>query len=131
MKIAVIPARGGSKRIPRKNVKTFGGKPMIAWSVQAARDTGIFDRIVVSTDDAEIAAVAQEYGADVPFMRPAELSDDHSETTTVIAHALKWHQANGYFPQERIHLTDREPDQCARTIARCLRRHRVTMELQY
>lgn len=100
MKLAVIPARGGSKRIPRKNVKTFGGKPMIAWSVQAARDTGIFDRIVVSTDDAEIAAVAQEYGADVPFTRPAELSGDHSGTTSVISHALKWHQARGYFPQQ-------------------------------
>ena len=100
MKLAVIPARGGSKRIPRKNVKTFGGKPMIAWSVQAAQDTGIFDRIVVSTDDAEIAAVAQEYGADVPFMRPAELSDDHSGTTAVIAHALEWHQAHGYHPQQ-------------------------------
>lgn len=100
MKLAVIPARGGSKRIPRKNIKPFGGKPMIAWSVQAAQNAGIFDRIVVSTDDARIAAVAREYGADVPFMRPAGFSDDHTGTTPVVAHAIEWHQAHGYDPQK-------------------------------
>ena len=73
MRLAVIPARGGSKRIPRKNIRPFAGKPMIAWSIEAARDSGCFDRVVVSTDDAEIAAVARDAGAEVPFMRPAEL----------------------------------------------------------
>lgn len=100
MKLAVIPARGGSKRIPRKNIKPIGGKPMIAWSLQAAQNAGIFDRIVVSTDDVEIAEVAQEYGADVPFIRPAGLSDDHTGTIPVIAHAIEWHQAQGYVPQQ-------------------------------
>ena len=90
MKIAVIPARGGSKRIPRKNIKAFCGQPMLAWSIDAARLSGCFDRILVSTDDEEIAQVARSYGAEVPFMRPAALSDDHTGTTPVIAHAIDW-----------------------------------------
>lgn len=90
MKLAVIPARGGSKRIPRKNIKAFAGKPMIAWSIEAAKASGLFDRIIVSTDDTEIAEVARAHGAEVPFMRPAELSDDHAGTTEVIAHAAQW-----------------------------------------
>lgn len=90
MRLAVIPARGGSKRIPRKNIKEFCGKPMIAWSVAAAQESGCFDRIIVSTDDAEIAEVAKAAGAEVPFMRPAELSDDHTGTIPVITHAIKW-----------------------------------------
>jgi N-acylneuraminate cytidylyltransferase len=90
MKIAVIPARGGSKRIPRKNIKPFSGKPMIAWSIEAAKSSGLFDRIIVSTDDAEIAEVAKKWGAEVPFMRPAELSNDYAATTEVIAHATQW-----------------------------------------
>lgn len=100
MKLAVIPARGGSKRIPRKNIKSFGGKPMIEWSIQAAHDAGVFDRIVVSTDDAEIAAVARDCGADVPFERPVELSDDYTGTIPVVAHAIDWHQAHGYAPSQ-------------------------------
>ena len=95
MRIAVIPARGGSKRIPRKNIKLFCGKPMIAWSIEEALQSGCFDRIVVSTDDAEIAEVARQCGAQVPFMRPAELSDDHTGTTAVIAHAINWFAAQG------------------------------------
>jgi pseudaminic acid cytidylyltransferase len=90
MKIAVIPARGGSKRIPRKNIKSFNCKPMIAWSIEAAKASGLFDRIIVSTDDAEIAEVAKQWGADVPFMRPEALSNDHAGTTPVIAHATQW-----------------------------------------
>lgn len=90
MRIAVIPARGGSKRIPRKNIKPFRGKPMIAWSINAARDSGCFDQIIVSTDDTEIADVARTHGADVPFMRPADLSDDYATTVPVIAHATAW-----------------------------------------
>lgn len=100
MKLAVIPARGGSKRIPRKNIKYFGGKPMIAWSVQAAQKAEVFDRIIVSTDDPEIASVANACGADVPFIRPAELSDDHTGTTPVIAHAIEWHMAQGFNPNK-------------------------------
>lgn len=95
MKIAVIPARGGSKRIPRKNIKPFSGKPMIAWSIEAAKSSGLFDRIIVSTDDAEIAEVAKQWGAEVPFMRPEALSNDHAGTTPVIAHATQWALAQG------------------------------------
>jgi|SRR3989338_1527699 len=90
MKIAIIPARGGSKRIPRKNIKGFCGKPMIAWSIEAAKVSGLFDRIIVSTDDDEIAEVAKQWGAEVPFIRPAELSNDYAGTTAVIAHATQW-----------------------------------------
>jgi len=98
VKIAVIPARGGSKRIPRKNIKLFCGKPMIAWSIEAARSSGLFDHIVVSTDDAEIAEVAKAHGAEVPFMRPAALSDDHTGTSPVVAHATEWYGAQGQMP---------------------------------
>ena len=98
MKIAVIPARGGSKRIPRKNIKLFCGKPMIAWSIEAARTSGLFDHIVVSTDDDEIAEVAKVYGAEVPFMRPAELSDDYTGTSSVVAHASEWYREQGHIP---------------------------------
>jgi pseudaminic acid cytidylyltransferase len=96
MKIAVIPARGGSKRIPRKNIKPFRGKPMIAWSIEAARRSGLFEHVLVSTDDAEIAAVAREWGAEAPFVRPAELADDHTGTTEVIAHATHWAESAGW-----------------------------------
>lgn len=95
MRIAVIPARGGSKRIPRKNIRDFAGRPMIAHSIQAAADSGCFDRIVVSTDDDEIAGVAREAGAEVPFLRPADLADDHAGTTEVIQHAVRALTADG------------------------------------
>ncbi|WP_420194208.1 pseudaminic acid cytidylyltransferase [Marinobacter sp. GH_1] len=88
--VAIIPARGGSKRIPRKNIKAFCGKPMIAWSIEAALESGCFDRVIVSTDDEEIAAVARQYGAETPFMRPAQLSDDYTGTIPVIRHAVEW-----------------------------------------
>ncbi len=87
--LAVIPARGGSKRIPRKNVKPFAGKPMICYAIEAAQKAGVFARIVVSTDDAEIADVARAAGAEVPFMRPAELADDVTPTVPVVAHAIR------------------------------------------
>lgn len=95
MNIAVIPARGGSKRIPRKNIKDFYGKPMIAWSIEAAKASGLFDRIIVSTDDFEIADVAQKWGAEVPFMRPSELADDHVGLTEAIAHSVHWMRNHG------------------------------------
>lgn len=90
MRLAVIPARGGSKRIPRKNIKMFCGKPMIAWSIEAALQSGCFDQVIVSTDDEEIAEIARLYGASIPFMRPSELSDDYTGTIPVIAHATQW-----------------------------------------
>ncbi len=90
MRIAVIPARGGSKRIPRKNIKIFCGKPMIAWPIDVAIKSGLFDKVIVSTDDAEISAVAVNCGAEVPFKRPVELANDHAGTTEVIAHATRW-----------------------------------------
>lgn len=99
MKIAVIPARGGSKRIPRKNIKYFCGKPMIVWSIEAAKASAIFDRIIVSTDDSEIAELAKNYGAEVPFIRPAELSDDYVGTGDVVKHAVEWLIKNSYNPK--------------------------------
>jgi pseudaminic acid cytidylyltransferase len=87
-RVAVIPARGGSKRIPRKNIRAFAGRPMIAHAIEGARAAGVFDRIVVSTDDAEIAAIARALGAELPFSRPAELADDQAGTVPVIAHAI-------------------------------------------
>jgi N-acylneuraminate cytidylyltransferase len=96
MRLAVIPARGGSKRIPRKNVRDFFGRPMIAWSIEAALQSGCFDKVIVSTDDDDIAAVAEREGADVPFRRPPHLSDDHTATAPVIAHAIAWYLEMGF-----------------------------------
>jgi N-acylneuraminate cytidylyltransferase len=99
MNIAIIPARGGSKRIPRKNIKMFCGKPMIGWSIEAAFRSDCFNHVVVSTDDADIAEIAQQYGALVPFVRPAGLSDDHTGTTAVVAHAIEWFVEQGQTPE--------------------------------
>lgn len=96
MRVAIIPARGGSKRILRKNIKPFAGLPIIAYSIKAAQESGLFDRIIVTTDDEEIANVARDYGAEIPFIRPKELSDDHTATIPVIAHAIKTLQNEGY-----------------------------------
>ena len=93
MKIAVIPARGGSKRIPRKNIRVFCGKPIIAYSIAAAQQTGLFDQVVVSTDDEEIATVAREFGATTPFIRPKEIADDFTGTNAVVKHAVAWFNA--------------------------------------
>lgn len=88
--LAVIPARGGSKRIPKKNIRAFVNKPIIAYSIEAALNSGLFKRVIVSTDDNEIAEVARYYGAEVPFLRPAEFSDDHAGTIVAIKHAIEW-----------------------------------------
>lgn len=88
MNIAIIPARGGSKRIPGKNIKSFCGKPMLAYSIESALASGVIDEVVVSTDDEAIARVAREYGAQIPFIRPAELADDHTGTSPVVRHAI-------------------------------------------
>lgn len=90
----VIPARGGSKRIPRKNIKPFLGKPMIAWSIEKALGCDIIDEVIVSTDDNEIIEIAQSYGAHVPFIRPKELADDYANTMDVMNHAAEWLNTN-------------------------------------
>lgn len=100
MKLAVIPARGGSKRIPRKNIKEFCGRPMLSWSIQAAQRSGCFDRIVVSTDDDEIAKVARACGAETPFVRPPELSNDFVGTGPVVAHASQLIADSGDVPEQ-------------------------------
>lgn len=94
-RIAIIPARGGSKRIPRKNIKPFAGKPMIAYAIDAALRSALFDAVIVSTDDEEIADIARQLGASTPFVRPADLSDDHTPTVPVIAHAIQSCEASG------------------------------------
>ena len=90
MNVAVIPARGGSKRIYKKNIKHFFVKPIIAWPISIAKESGLFEHILVSTDDKEIAEVASHYGAEVPFERPDVLSDDYVGTAQVISHSAKW-----------------------------------------
>ena len=98
MNICVIPARGGSKRIPHKNIKFFCGKPMIAWSIEAALKSNCFDRVIVSTDDKSIIETALKFGAEVPFVRPAELSDDFTGTVPVIRHAVEQLLTQGCIP---------------------------------
>jgi len=89
MRICVIPARGGSKRIPRKNIKEFFGKPIISYSIEAAIKSNCFEEVIVSTDDEEIAEISIKYGAHVPFIRPQNLSDDLSSTLSVVKHAIE------------------------------------------
>jgi len=89
MRLLVIPARGGSKRIPRKNIKQFAGRPIIAWAIEAATQSGAFDEIVVSTDDDEVAQVARDWGASVPFMRQSQLANDHTGTRAVVTDAIE------------------------------------------
>ncbi|MEW6428682.1 MAG: pseudaminic acid cytidylyltransferase [Thermodesulfobacteriota bacterium] len=99
MNVAIIPARGGSKRIPGKNIREFAGRPIIAWSIAAARESGLFARVIVSTDCAEIAAVARRSGAETPFVRPAAIADDFTPTADVLLHALAWLAAEGTEPE--------------------------------
>ena len=95
MRLGVICARGGSKRIPKKNIRNFAGRPIICWSVDAARASKCFDRIIVSTDDPEISTLAESLGLEVPFQRPIELAHDHVGTVEVMAHATAWAQSEG------------------------------------
>lgn len=98
--LGIITARGGSKGIPRKNIKLLGGKPLIAHTIETALESGIFDRVILSTDDAEIAEIGKQYGAEVPFMRPEELAQDKTPTLPVLIHALEWLKTNeGYEPE--------------------------------
>lgn len=99
MNVCIIPARGGSKRIPRKNIRDFMGLPMIAYSIRSAANSGLFDKIIVSTDSEEVAEVARAYGAEVPFMRPADLADDYTTTSAVLTHALEYVRGQGLAPE--------------------------------
>lgn len=96
MKVCIIPARGGSKRISRKNIKPFLGQPIMAYSIQAAIESGCFDKVIVSTDDHEIAETAQRLGAEIPFLRPKNLADDYSGTIPVIKQAVEWYETHGF-----------------------------------
>ena len=96
MNLCVIPARGGSKRIPHKNIKKFNGKPIIAYSIEAAIKSNCFSKIIVSTDDMQIAKIAKKYGAEVPFIRPEGLSNDYIGTSPVMQHAIQWAEDNNY-----------------------------------
>ncbi len=108
--LGIIPARGGSKSIPRKNIKLFLGKPLLAWAISALKESGVVSRIIVSTDDDEIASVAREYGAEVPFMRPRELAEDNTPTLPVLVHALSWLKDNeGYSPDYVVLLEPTSP----------------------
>ncbi|MBN1451864.1 MAG: acylneuraminate cytidylyltransferase family protein [Anaerolineales bacterium] len=108
--LALIPARGGSKSIPRKNIKPMAGIPMIAFSIMAAIEAKTVDRVVVSTDDQEIAAIAGHWGAEVPFMRPAEYAGDHSTDLEVFQHALAWFSEHeNYVPEICVHLRPTYP----------------------
>lgn len=94
--VAIIPARGGSKRIPKKNIKEFFNKPLIAYSIEVALESKLFDKVIVSTDDEDIAKIAKEYGAEVPFLRPKELSDDITGTTDVTLHTVGFLKSQGF-----------------------------------
>lgn len=118
MRVAVIPARGGSKRIPRKNIREFCGQPMIAWSIQSALASGCFDRVIVSTDDSEIASTAIRFGAEAPFLRPARLADDYTGTTAVVKHAVNELQAGGERCNEVCCIYATAPFVCAKDLRR-------------
>ncbi len=108
--LAIIPARGGSKGIPRKNIKLFAGAPLLAWSIQAAKDAKWVTRVIVSTDDEEIAQVARDWGAEVPFLRPAEMAEDSSPDLPLFLHALKWLKTHeGYEPEFLVQLRPTSP----------------------
>jgi CMP-N-acetylneuraminic acid synthetase len=107
--IAIVPARGGSKGVPRKNVRPLAGKPLIAWTIAAAKHAATIGRIIVSTDDAEIAAVAKEHGADIPFMRPPELAQDTTPDLPVLQHVLQRLQADGDLPDVVVWLRPTVP----------------------
>ena len=108
--LGIIPARGGSKSIPRKNLHPLLGKPLIAWSILSALRATSLDRMIVSTDDAEIAEVAKRYGAEVPFLRPAEIAADETPDLPVFQHALRaLREAEGYAPDAIVHLRPTQP----------------------
>ena len=121
MRIAIIPARGGSKRIPRKNIKIFMGKPMIAWSIEAAIKSECFNRIIVSTDDAEIASAAKLYGAEVPFIRPSNIAQDLSTDLEVFEHFINYlKEHNEILPDIILHLRPTYPNRNLKLLNTCI-----------
>ena len=100
MKVAIIPARGGTKRIPKKNIKNICGKPIIGWTIDIVKKSKIFNKIIVSTDDKKIGTIAKKYNAEVPFIRPAKLANDKVGTSDVVVHAISWLKKEGYTPSE-------------------------------
>ncbi|HED14062.1 MAG TPA: acylneuraminate cytidylyltransferase family protein [Gammaproteobacteria bacterium] len=102
--IALIPARGGSKAIPRKNIKSLDGKPLIAWTIEAALQSGQFSQVIVSTDNQEIAQVSREWGAQVPFIRPTELAQDDSTQISVVTHAIRWLESHEHIQPNYVML---------------------------
>lgn len=120
--LAIVPARGGSKGLPRKNLRQLGGRPLVAWPIAAARGTPVIDRVVLSTDDAEIAAAGREAGADVPFMRPPQLADDSASSADVVCHALEALRSGGETYDYLILLEPTSPLTEPDDVARALRR---------
>lgn len=108
--LGIITARGGSKGVPRKNIKDLGGKPLIAWTIEAAKESGVFSRIILSTDDEEIAEVGKKYDAEIPFMRPSELAQDTTPTLPVLIHAVNWLKENdNFYPDYTVILQPTVP----------------------
>ncbi len=107
--LALIPARSGSKGVSGKNIKILGGYPLITYSICAAKLTEGIDRVIVSTDSEKIADIARKYGAEVPFMRPAEISGDNSTDLELFKHAIKWFELDGSCPRMIIHLRPTTP----------------------
>ena len=122
--LAIIPARGGYKGVPGKNLRELAGKPLLAWSILRAREAAAIDTVLVSTDDARIAAVAKEHGAEAPFLRPAELATDQAPTEPVIAHALDWYSANGQLFDTVVLLQPTSPLRLPGTIDAAVRQLR-------
>lgn len=121
--LGIIPARGGSKSIPYKNIADLGGKPLIAYTIEAAKQSKLIDAFIVSTDDEKIAEVARSYGADVPFLRPKELAEDHTPDLPVFEHALSWLKENrGWEPKILVHLRPTTPFKTAEDIDGVLKR---------
>lgn len=119
--LAVVPARGGSKGIPRKNLADVAGRPLLAWTLKAAQDSGVVDELIVSTDDAEIATVARRWGASVPFLRPAELGRDEVHAVHTVLHALDWFEAtHGALPEVVLMLLPTSPLRRPEDIRACV-----------
>lgn len=118
MRVALIPARGGSQRIPKKNIKHFHGRPLISYSIHVAINSGLFDRVIVSTESLEVAKVAEQYGAEVPFLRPAELADDFTPLAAVTEHAIKWLEQNDCRPKYLCGIFATAPMICAEDLCK-------------
>lgn len=120
--LAIIPARGGSKSIPRKNIRTLAGKPLIAYSIKQACQSKLISRVICSTDDIEIASVAREYGAEVPFLRPKSISDDHALDLDFHVHALDWLKINeNYVPELIVQLRPTNPFRAVKVIDQAIK----------